>query len=78
MTMWYGNNGSSWEVYENGALIMSSALVDNSPNQQDATYPLSGKKNGTYTYTCKLINGFGVNTSDPVTVTVTKGTAGLR
>jgi chitodextrinase/GH18 family chitinase len=76
MTMWWGNNGSSWEIYENGTLIYSAPLIDNSPNQQDASYDIAGKANGTYAYSCRLINSYGATTSDPITVTVTKGGAG--
>ena len=76
MTMWYGNNGSKWEVYENGNLFYSANITDNSPYQQDASLDVSGKSNGTYNYYTKLINSFGTATSDTITVTVTKGAAG--
>ncbi len=76
MTMWYGNNGSKWEVYENGNLFYTAAISDNSPYQQDASLDVTGKANGTYNYYTKLINKFGVATSDAITVTVTKGGAG--
>ena len=76
MTMWYGNNASKWEVYENGNLFYSANIIDNSPYQQDASLDVSGKSNGTYNYYTKLINKFGSSTSDPITITVTKGAAG--
>ncbi len=76
MTMWAGNNGSKWEVYENGNLFYSANITDNSPNQQDTSLDVSGKSNGTYSYYTKLINNFGTSTSDTITVTVTKGGAG--
>jgi chitodextrinase len=76
MTMWYGNNGSKWEIYENGNLFYSANITDNSPNQQDASFDVTGKSNGTYSYYAKLINKFGTSTSDTITVTVTKGGAG--
>jgi len=63
------------EIYENGSRISSQALVDNSPSQQDAEYSVTARPNGTYTYYCKLINSFGVSTSDTISVTVTKGGA---
>lgn len=75
-TMWWGNNGSSWEVYENGALIYTAPLTDDSPNQQNANYQVTGKANGSYTYYSKLINKFGSSKSDAVTINVTKGGAG--
>lgn len=76
MTMWYGNNASKWEVYENGNLFYSANITDNSPNQQDASLDVSAKPNGTYNYYTKLTNKFGSSTSDTITVTVTKGAAG--
>lgn len=76
LTMWYGNNGSKWEVYENGNLFYSANIVDNSPYQQDASLDVTGKSNGTYAYTAKLINKFGSSTSEIINVTVTKGGAG--
>lgn len=75
-TMWWGNNGSSWEVYENGVLIHSAPLTDDSPNQQNASFAINGKTNGSYTYYSKLINQFGSSRSDAVTVNVTKGGTG--
>ncbi|SHJ87876.1 glycosyl hydrolase family 18 protein [Paramaledivibacter caminithermalis] len=72
MNMNSGNNGTSWKLYENGQLIHTEALTDNSPNPQTASYSVANKPNGKYTYTCELINKYGATSSTPVTVTVNK------
>ncbi|GLX66632.1 GDSL-type esterase/lipase family protein [Paenibacillus glycanilyticus] len=70
MNMWYGNNGTSYKLYENGVLISSKKLVDNSPSKQSVMTQVNGKPNGTYVYTCELINSFGTTNCSPLTVTV--------
>src|SRR5579859_6547437 len=64
MNMWWGNNGTTWQLYENGALIHTETLTDNSPNAQTASFAFTGKANGSYTYTNKLINSFGTTTGN--------------
>ncbi|MCR8845393.1 PA14 domain-containing protein [Paenibacillus sp. SC116] len=71
MNLHWGQNGTSLEWYENGVLIDTQALTDNSPNHQTATKTFSSKVNGSYIYTAKLINNFGNASSQPITVTVT-------
>ncbi|WP_028595630.1 PA14 domain-containing protein [Paenibacillus assamensis] len=71
MNMYWGHNGTALEWYENDVLIDTQALIDNSPNLQTATKIFSGKANGSYKYTAKLINNFGHASSQPITVTVT-------
>lgn len=75
MDMWWGNNGSSIELYENNILVETKSLVDNSPNHQTAAFAFNGKPNGTYIYRCNLINRFGTTASSDLKVTVTKGEA---
>ena len=70
MNMWWGNNGSILKLYENGILIDTQILSDASPTAQNTKTSISGKANGTYTYTAELINVFGTTTSDPLIVTV--------
>ncbi|WP_432403908.1 glycosyl hydrolase family 18 protein [Wukongibacter sp. M2B1] len=70
MNMWWGNNGTLWKLYENNQLIHSAPLTDNSPNQQSASYDITGKSSGTYTYKCELINAFGTTTSSEITVSI--------
>lgn len=76
MNMWYGNNGSIFKLYENGVLISSKTLTDASPAAQIAKVDVSGKPNGTYTYTSELINSFGTTSSQPLVVTVTDASPG--
>ncbi|TVX94030.1 PA14 domain-containing protein [Paenibacillus agilis] len=71
MNIHWGQNGTSLEWYENGVLIDTQALIDNSPNHQTKLKSFSSKANGMYTYTAKLINNYGNATSQPITVTVT-------
>lgn len=73
--MWWGNNGTSWKLYENGALVHTAPLSDNTPNAQSASYSFSNKASGTYEYKAELINSFGTATSNILTYTVDGGSA---
>lgn len=74
MSMYWGNNGDSWKLYENGKLISEQKLTNNSPNPQKSEVKFTDKHNGTYVYTAELINKFGVTKStESVTVEVTQG-----
>ena len=73
MNMWWGNNGTTWQLYENGALVHTQTLTDNSPNAQTASFSFTGKTNGTYTYTNKLTNSFGTTSGNTLVYTVTQG-----
>nr|WP_269636912.1 SGNH/GDSL hydrolase family protein [Paenibacillus sp. HW567] len=70
MNLWWGNNGTSYKLFENGKLIDSRALSDESPAAQTLLTNLSGKANGTYTYTAELSNSYGTAISSPLVVTV--------
>jgi len=70
INMWWGNNGAIYKLYENGVLIDTKVLTDNSPSAQTASTPITGKANGTYIYTCELINSYGTASCEPHTVTV--------
>jgi hypothetical protein len=76
MNMWYGYNGTTYKLYENGVLIDTKKLTDNSPTAQTAATAVSGKANGTYTYTCELINSFGTTACSPLTITVKDASPG--
>ncbi|WP_261808135.1 OmpL47-type beta-barrel domain-containing protein [Paenibacillus sp. N3.4] len=76
MNLWWGNNGSVFKLYENGVLISTKTLTDASPAAQSAKVDVTGKPNGTYTYTSELINSFGVTTSKPLVVNVTDASPG--
>ncbi|AZK49128.1 G-D-S-L family lipolytic protein [Paenibacillus lentus] len=70
MNMWWGNNGSEYKLYENGKLIDTQKLIDDSPSAQIASTEITGRPNGTYTYTCELTNKFGTTACEARTVTV--------
>ncbi|TCM91046.1 fibronectin type 3 domain-containing protein [Paenibacillus sp. BK033] len=76
MNMWYGYNGTIYKLYENGVLVDAKQLTDNSPTAQMAATAINGKPNGTYTYTCELINSFGTASCSPLTVTVKDASPG--
>lgn len=73
MNMWWGNNGTTYELLENGVVVHTESLVDNSPSAQSVSVSFSNKANGTYSYVGKLTNRFGSTSSSAVTYTVTKG-----
>lgn len=73
MNIWWGNNGTSWKLYENGKVIHTDSLTDNSPNAQYAFYEFHNKTGGTYTYKAEVSNSFGMTESNIVTVTVPGG-----
>ncbi len=75
MNMWWGNNGTLAELYENGNVVLSKSFADNSPSAQNYVFQLNGKANGTYEYQVKLSNKFGSTLSNVVKYTVTKGAA---
>ncbi|PYI54607.1 carbohydrate binding domain-containing protein [Paenibacillus flagellatus] len=70
MNLWWGQNGTSYTLYENGVAIDSKRLTDASPGAQSAETIVSGKPNGTYVYTCELKNARGTTACEPVTVVV--------
>ncbi|TYP71059.1 DUF4962 domain-containing protein [Paenibacillus methanolicus] len=70
MNLWWGQNGTSYTLYENGIAIDAKRLTDGSPSAQIAETTVTGKPNGTYVYTCELRNGRGATACAPVTVTV--------
>lgn len=76
MNMWWGENGTSAKLYEDGKLIDEKKLTDNSPNEQSTTFTLSNKDKGTYKYKVELINEHGKSTSSEISVNVTKKLSG--
>lgn len=77
MNMWYGNNGTTYKLYENGVLIDTQILTDDSPNAQAAATVIEGKQNGSYRYHAKLTNKFGATVSDTLVITVTNANPGM-
>ncbi|MBB6734248.1 chitinase N-terminal domain-containing protein [Cohnella zeiphila] len=76
MNLWWGNNGTTVKLYENGVLVGTQALTDASPNAQAAKFAIAGKSNGTYVYTCELTNVYGTTACDSHTVVVSDANPG--
>lgn len=69
--IWWGNNGTSYKLFENDAVIKEGSLEANSPNSQSKSFPIEKAENGTYTYKLELSNSFGSVTSNTISVNVT-------
>src|SRR5699024_9929502 len=76
MNLWWGQNANRVRVFENGELIGSSLLTDATPAAQEFSVEVTGRANGSYTYTCELENQHGVTECAPVTVQVTDAEPG--
>ncbi|WP_434811889.1 GH32 C-terminal domain-containing protein [Microbacterium sp. bgisy189] len=72
MNLWWGENASSFRLFENGELVATVPLTHDGERAQRATVPISGRANGTYAYTGELVNSKGVTATSTVTVTVTQ------
>lgn len=68
--MWWGENGTSWKLYENNAFIHEAPLTANGQNAQSGSYDITSKAPGTYIYKVELINAAGSTFSNETTVTV--------
>lgn len=68
--LWWGTNGTTYRLYENGALIDEQSLVAASPNAQHASTYLAGRAPGTYTYVAEFSNAVGAASSKVLKVTV--------
>ncbi|WP_310225416.1 DNRLRE domain-containing protein [Paenibacillus qinlingensis] len=72
MNMWWGTNGTTYNLYENGVLVYSQALTAHTPNAQSAVAILTNKVKGTYEYRGELVNDAGATSSDTMIVKVSK------
>ncbi|WAG71333.1 glycosyl hydrolase family 18 protein [Clostridium sp. CF011] len=70
MNMWWGENGTSWRLYENGVLISTKPLVASVLNAQTDSVSFKGKARGTYVYKAELVNDAGITVSDEFNYTV--------
>lgn len=70
MNMWWGTNGGTYRLYENGVLIDTQALTEATPQAQTAVTAVAGRPPGTYEYRCELENGAGVASSGTIQVIV--------
>ncbi|OAS15117.1 DUF7594 domain-containing protein [Paenibacillus oryzisoli] len=72
MNMWWGTNGTTYNLYENGTLIHSQGLTVNTPSAQFASFIITNKEIGTYAYRGELVNYAGATSSNTMIVKVTK------
>ncbi|WP_228484703.1 fibronectin type III domain-containing protein [Microbacterium cremeum] len=68
--LWWGTNGTSYRLYENGALIDEQTLIAASPASQHASTPIVGRAPGTYAYVAEFANAAGATSSKEIKVTV--------
>jgi len=76
MNLWYGQNATTYELYENGNRIHSQQLTDETPVAQKSDVHITDRPNGTYAYTGKLINRFGSTDTPTRTVVVRDASPG--
>ncbi|WP_419720018.1 DUF5689 domain-containing protein [Paenibacillus illinoisensis] len=76
MNLWWGENATSYKLYEDGVLIDSQTLTSASPQAQSAKTTITGKANDTYTYVAELTNSSGSTRSEVLTVQVTNAAPG--
>ncbi|MNI19792.1 Heparin and heparin-sulfate lyase precursor [compost metagenome] len=72
MNMWWGTNGSTYNLYENGILIYTQALANHTPTAQSAATTLTNRTKGSYEYRAELINDAGATSSEKMIINVTK------
>lgn len=70
MSMWWGNNGTSYKLYENDILIDTQMLKDDSPHAQSVVTSLTNKTDGSYEYVAELTNAYGTTRSEVLVVQV--------
>jgi aryl-phospho-beta-D-glucosidase BglC (GH1 family) len=70
MNMWWGTNGTTYRLYENGVLIDTQTLTNQTPFAQSAVMTVANKTAGTYEYRAELVNYAGIITSDTLIVQV--------
>ena len=68
--LWWGTNGTTYTLYENGVAIDEQSLAAASPNAQKAVTHVAAREPGTYVYVAEFANAAGATRSAPVTVTV--------
>lgn len=78
--MWYGNNGTSFILYEgynsqsNFTVAAQGNLNDNSPSAQTFVVTFKNKAVGTYYYYAELVNSYGKSKSTTISLSVTQST----
>ncbi|WP_269076557.1 GH32 C-terminal domain-containing protein [Arthrobacter antioxidans] len=67
-----GENGSTFNLYENGELVHTQKLTWNTPQPQNATVEITDRAPGKYVYTGELTNSKGTTETTKQTVVITK------
>lgn len=70
MNMWWGENGSLFTLYRDGAKVADVPLEMASPRAQQAVVDVAGLPNGTYRFTGELTNSRGTTPTEPLVVEV--------
>lgn len=76
MSLWWGSGATRVDLYEDGELIASQALVDSTPTAQHASFAVTGKVDGHYEYVAVLTNAAGATSTQPLVVEVTDASPG--
>ncbi|RKN84524.1 glycoside hydrolase domain-containing protein [Paenibacillus ginsengarvi] len=76
MDMWWGPNGTTYKLYENGRPIDTRTLTGHTPDAQSTVTSVTYRANGVYKYYAELSNAYGTTRSDVLTVTVTQAAPG--
>ncbi|MCU6791318.1 Ig-like domain-containing protein [Paenibacillus sp. WQ 127069] len=71
MNLWWGTNGTTYHLYENGVLIYTKAMRNHTPSAQSAVTAITNKIKGSYEYRGELVNYAGATSSDTIIVQVT-------
>jgi len=75
-TLWWGQNATVVRLLENGVLVDAQRVDPRTPHAQRATFTVSGRPDGTYTYVAEALNPWGTARSAPLTVTVSDASPG--
>lgn len=70
MNMWWGTNGAVYRLYENGVLIDTQPLTENTPNAQTSVTMIRNRSIGLYAYRAEMENSAGTTSSDVIYVNV--------
>lgn len=70
--IWWGNNATSYKLYENNIVLEEGSLEADSPNPQSKSFSIIKTENGTYDYKLELANSYGTTQSSTISIKVTK------
>ncbi|MCM0641218.1 endo-1,4-beta-xylanase [Cellulomonas wangsupingiae] len=76
-SVWWGQNAHTLTLLENGTPIATQRVVDATPGAQTATFEVTGRANGSYSYEVVATNQHGETTSRPLVVRVVAANPGM-